>query len=68
MAAPPERLEELVGKAQRQDVVDRLLAEEVVDAKDLGLIEVVVDLRVELPRRVEVGAKGLLTDDAGVHG
>ncbi len=35
VAATPERLEEFIREAQRQDVVDGLLAEEVVDAEDL---------------------------------
>ncbi len=66
VAAAPQRLEELVGEAQGEDVVDGLLAQEVVDAKDLGLVEVLVDLGVELAGGVEVGAEGLLTDDARV--
>ena len=36
VVAVPERLEEPVGEAERQDVLDRLLAEVVVDAEDLA--------------------------------
>src|SRR3546814_13141359 len=35
----PQRLEERVGEAQRHDVLHRLLAEIVVDAEDLVLLE-----------------------------
>ena len=39
MVAVPDRLEESVREAQREDVVHRLLAQEVVDPEDLGLLE-----------------------------
>lgn len=35
----PERLEEWIGKAERQNVLHRFLAQIMVDAEDLGLIE-----------------------------
>ena len=41
--AVPDRLEEAVGEAQGEDVLRRLLAEEVVDAEDLVLVEDLVD-------------------------
>ena len=34
----PQRLEQTVGKAQRHDVLDRFLAEEMVDPVDLMLL------------------------------
>ena len=34
-AAPPQRLEQRIAEAQRQQVLHRLLAEIVIDAKDL---------------------------------
>ena len=46
----------------------RLLAEEVVDAEHLGLVEDGVDRRVERPGRREIRAERLLDDDAGVLG
>ncbi len=61
--AVPDRLEQAVGEAERQDVLRRLLAEEVVDAEDLLLAEHLVQARVELARRLEVGAERLLHDD-----
>ncbi len=37
--AVPDRLEKTVGEAERQDVLGRLLAQEVVDAENLGFVE-----------------------------
>ena len=49
--AIPDRLEQAVGEAERQDVLRRLLAEEVIDAEDLLLGEHLVQLGVELHAR-----------------
>ena len=51
VAAVPERLEDGVGEAQGQDVLDRLLPEVVVDPVDLRLVEGLVQGGVELPGR-----------------
>ena len=60
----PDRLEQLVGEAQRQDVLHRLLAEVVVDAEDrLGREDLGHD-GVELLRALEVVTERLLHDDA----
>ena len=59
----PDGLEEAVGEAQGEDVLRRLLAEEVVDAQDLALVEVLVQHRVELPRGREVAPERLLGHD-----
>ena len=56
----PQRLEQRVGEAQRQDVLDRLLAQVVVDAEHVLRGEHVVDERVELLGRLEVVAERLL--------
>ena len=48
VVAVPDRLEEAVGEAQGEDVLRRLLAEEVVDAEDLLLAQDLVDGLVEL--------------------
>ena len=45
--AVPDRLEQAVGEAEREDVLRRLLAEEVIDAEDLVLVEDLVQLGVE---------------------
>ena len=63
VAPVPDRLEDRVGEPQRQDVLHRLLAHVVVDAEDLGLVEVGVDVGGEPTRAVEVGAEGLLDDE-----
>ena len=53
MGGVPERLVERVGKAQRHQVLHRLLAEIVVDAEDLLFLEDLADRVVEFesPRR-----------------
>ena len=62
--AVPDRLEEAVGEAEREDVLRGLLAEKVIDPEDLLLAEHLVDLRVQRHRALEVGAERLLHDDA----
>ena len=62
--AIPQRLENAVGKAQYKDVLDRLLAEEMVDPVSLVLAQDSTNLRIERARRGEVVTEGLLDDDA----
>ena len=64
VAAVPHRLEDAVAEAEDQQVADGLLAQVVVDAVDLPLVEDVGDLAVERPRRGQVAPEGLLDDDA----
>jgi hypothetical protein len=59
----PDRLEQPVGKTERQDVVDRLLAEEVVDPEYLVLGEDLVHQVVQRAGRSQVGTERLLDDD-----
>ena len=47
VVAVPDRLEQAVGEAEGEDVLRRLLAEEVVDAEDLLLGEGLVQRGVE---------------------
>ena len=63
VVAFPDRLEDAVGEAEDEEVLDGLLAEVVIDAEDLALVEDGVDLMVELAGGVEVVAEGLLDDD-----
>ncbi len=63
--AVPDRLEQAVGEAEREDVLRRLLAQEVVDPEDLRLVEDLVHLAVEGDGGREVGAERLLHDDPG---
>ena len=64
VVAVPDRLEHAVGEAQRDQVLDRLAAEEVVDPEHALLGEDAVHERVELARAVEVDAERLLEHDA----
>ena len=64
VVAVPERLVEAVGEAEREDVLHRLLAEEVVDPEDLGVVELGVEGLVERHRRIVVVAERLLEDHA----
>jgi hypothetical protein len=62
--AVPQRLEDGVAEAQGDQVLDRLLAEVVVDAEDLVLGEGVGDGVVDLEEGLEVPADGLLQHHA----
>ena len=61
--AVPHALEHRVAETEDEDVLHRLLAEVVVDAEDLLLVEDREQLVVELPRGLEVVPEGLLDDD-----
>ena len=65
VVAVPQRLEDLVGEAQHEEVLDGLLPEIVIDAVDLVLAEVAPELPIEGPGALEVVAERLLDDDAG---
>ena len=60
----PDRLEQAVGEAERQDVLRRFLAEEVVDAEDLLFGEDFVQLAVQRLCAGQIDAEGLFHDDA----
>ena len=62
--AVPDRLEDPVREPKREHVLHRLLAQVVVDAEDLALVEVAVKLVVQPARARAVGAEGLLDDQA----
>ena len=61
--AIPDWLEESVGKSEREDVLSRLLAEEVINPEDLLLGEDFMELRIQCNRRFEVHSERLLHDD-----
>ena len=63
--AVPDRLEQAVGEAEGEDVLRRLLAQEVVDPEDLRLVKDLVESAVELDGAVEVGAERLFHHDPG---
>src|SRR5206468_6231690 len=56
--------EDPVAEAEDHQVAHRLLAQVVIDAVDLALLEDREELAVEGDRRVEVMPEGLLDDDA----
>ena len=59
----PERLEKRVAEAQRNQVLDRFLAEVVIDPEGLGFAEDIGERRIGLPRAVEVMPDGLFDHD-----
>ena len=64
--AVPDRLEQSVGEPEREDVLRRFLAEEVIDTEDLVFGEPLVHRGVQRDGTVVVGAERLLHDDAGL--
>jgi hypothetical protein len=62
--AVPDRLEQAVREAEREDVLRRLLAEEMIDAEDLLFAEHFVQPAVEFRGALEIRAEGLFHDDA----
>jgi hypothetical protein len=63
--AVPNRLEQAVGEPEGQDVVNRLLAEEVVDPEDLRLVEDRVHGVVQGAGGGQVRAERLFDNDPG---
>ena len=64
ITAVPDRLENAIGEAENQDVLNGFLAEIMIDAIDLRLVENRGDFPVQSFRGFEVAAKGLLDYDA----
>ena len=58
----PDRLENAVGEAERQDVLDGLFAQVMIDAEHLRLAEHGTDGVVEVPRRLQIHTERLLDD------
>ena len=63
VVAVPDRLEQAVGEAEGEDVLRRLLAEEVVDAEDLLSSNISCSAALSAPGAGQVGAERLLHDD-----
>ncbi len=61
--AVPDRLEKTVGEAGHKNVLDRLLAKEMVDTEDLVLLEILGDQGGEFFRAAKIAAEGLFDDD-----
>ena len=66
VVAVPQRFHDAVSKAVDQQVLHRLLAEVVVDAKDLRFIDDRLQFPVQVARRAEIHPEGLLDDKAPV--
>ena len=64
VAAVPDRLENSVGEAERQDVLDGFLAQVVIDAVDLLFARHPQQLLVQQPGGFEIVAEGLFDDHA----
>ena len=68
VVAIPDRLEKRVGEAEIVEVLDRLLAQIVIDAKDRLLAKYLMQRPVQRLRRREVAAERLFDDDARLLG
>ena len=62
--AVPDRFQERVREAEKEDVLDRRLAQVVVDAETALLGEHPVQRLVQRPGRLQIAPKRLLDDDA----
>ena len=62
----PDRLENAVGKPKSQDVLNRFLAEVVIDAKNLGFIEEFAQAAIQSAGRIQIMAEGFFHDDAAI--
>ena len=63
--AVPDGFEQRICEPQRHQVLDGLLAQVMVDSEDLGFIELLQDLGIELARRGQVVPERLLDHDPG---
>ena len=61
----PNGLEQSIGKPKCQDVLCGLLAEEVIDPENLVFAEEAMQFGIEGYCTFQIGAEGLLHDDAG---
>ena len=64
----PDWLEDRVGKAQHQDVLNRFLAQVVVDAENLAFLGTGLNDAVQVLGAAVVTAKGFFDDDATAIG
>src|SRR5579862_5454728 len=64
IAAVPHRFENAVREPKNEDILDRLLAQIMVDAIDLVLRQDLLDLAVERSRGIEIVSERFLENDA----
>ena len=62
--AVPDRFEDRVGKAKRQEILHGLFAQVVIDPIDLGLLKVAMQQRIQGPGRMKVVSEWFLDHDA----
>ena len=62
--AVPDRLEDSIGKAKYQNVLNRFLAQIVINAKDLIFRQHLVDFVIQLPGRFQVVTERLFNNAA----
>src|SRR6185503_2921534 len=60
----PNRLEDSVAKPENQNVLHRLFAEIVIDAKHLVLVKHSIYLMIQLPSRIQIVTERLLNHNA----
>ena len=60
----PDRLEQRIGKTERQDVLHRFFAQVMVDAEDLGFLKAAGERAVQRQRRLQVIPDRFLDDDS----
>src|SRR5262245_10479749 len=68
VVAIPERLQKSIGETEEQHVVNRPLAEIMIDAENPFLVECPEQDTIEILRRGEIRSKGLLDNDARSFG
>ena len=65
MAIAPQRLEQRIAEAQRQQVLHRFLAEKMIDAEHPRLVEYAADSVIDLVGGFQAVAQGLFQHDTG---
>ena len=63
VAAVPDGFEDSVGESEHQNVLNRFLAQVVVDAIDLAFLQGLDELSIQGPGRLQIVAVGLFDDD-----
>jgi hypothetical protein len=63
----PDRLDDRIGKPEREDVLDGVLSEIVINPKDLLFIQGALDGVAEITGAAEVAAEWLFDHDARPH-
>ena len=60
----PERFKNRIREAERQEILHRLFAEVMIDAVDLGFLDIAMQGRIQAAGRVKVAAEWFLEHDA----